>query len=389
MNNKTIEKIIKWIERNAKDQLRFVIELCNQNSYTYNKAGTDRVADMILRKIGHLFPVHKTVSQDDWGDHHILKIKDKTEAIYLIGHMDTVFPLDHPFQSCRIEGDRLLGPGTGDMKGGLAVIVYSLLALEAVDLLKGVPGALILNSDEEIGSITSHGIYEKERKNALACLVAECGGLQGEIVISRNGKLGVRIDCFGSGRHVGYGTHEKSSAILELANKVTALEALNACLPGVSLNVGKIEGGLGPSTVSARASALMDVRWVEQEHRDILIDKINMIISTNNQPGCQSEFRVLNERPAMPAHEESQALFRLINDIGVKLGQEIGQEHRRGTSDANFFGSIGVPTIDGFGPSCGDDHTPDEYIIISSLKERTALMALALVAMGRLHGRTC
>lgn len=379
----TRDTLVAFTERHAAEQLQFLIDLSSQNSFTYNKVGTDKVAAMILDRIGGLFASHRIAEQMQVGNHHVLSNAAAAKSICVLGHMDTVFPPDHPFRDCWVEEDRLHGPGTGDMKAGLATIVYAVLALEEAGLLDSIPLTIILGGDEEVGSITSRAVYEAERRNALACLVVEGAGLAGEIVVSRNGKMGARLDCHGQDRHVGSGTHEKSSAVLELAHKTIAVEALNGSLPGVSLNVGKIEGGLGPATIPARASALLDVRWVEQAHRDLLVERLESIASAAEQPGCRTEFAILNERAAMPETGGNRRLAKLVQQAGAELGQTIGQEHRRGTSDANLFGAFGVPTVDGIGPVCKGYHTSQEFVFVSSVRKRTALLAAALVAVAR------
>ncbi len=385
---KNIKKgILSFLDSHAEEQIQFVIDLCNQNSFTYNKKGVDRIGDMIFDQLNGILPIHQVVKQNNIGNIYLLKNTSSSKAIYLIGHMDTVFPPDHPFQKCLLQGDYLKGPGTGDMKGGLAVFVYALKAIKEVDFHTKLRLVLILNSDEEIGSTTSQSIFIEERKKAIACLVAECAGHNGEIVTSRNGKMGVRIDCLGQDRHVGFGTHEKASAILELAHKIIAIESLNASIPGVSLNVGKIEGGLGPCTIPGHASCLLDIRWVEEKHQEILLNEIRTKIANSSQPGCHSELKILNARPAMPLKKSTKELFRIIQQVGHHLTQKINQEHRRGTSDANFFGAACVPTLDGLGPICDKDHTPEEFIKISSLKERSALLALFLVKYGLKIGK--
>jgi glutamate carboxypeptidase len=273
------------------------------------------------------------------------------------------------------------------MKGGLAVLVYALKALAEAGFLEELNVALILGSDEESGSVTSHPVYLKERENAIACLVAECAGPNGEVVVSRNGKLGARIDSFGRDRHVGENIHEKASAILELAERVIAVESLNALLPGVSVNVGTIEGGLGPCTVPAHASCLIDVRWSGEEEREIVLEKLTEEVSSSRVHDCRSEMTILNSRPAMPLSGKTLWWLKLLEGAGHRLGLEIGREHRRGTSDANFFGAAGVPTIDGFGPVCHNDHTQDEHILISSLRQRSALLAHFLLDYGMRAGK--
>lgn len=380
------ENILGFVDSHAEEQLQFLIELCNQNSFTYNKTGTDRVAGMILDRLKGLLPFHRSFDQNEVGDHHLFRNTKSSKAIYLLGHMDTVFHPEHPFQECTLMGNHLKGPGTGDMKGGLAVIVYALKALKEVGILEKLPLVFVMSSDEEIGSITSRSVYLEERKKAVACLVAECAGPRGEIVVSRNGKMGARIDCYGQDRHVGNGTHKKASAIVELAHKMLAVEALNDCLSGVSINVGQVEGGLGPCTIPAHASCLVDIRWVEEAHREIILDQMQAEVSRTHQTGCTSELHVLNQRPAMPLTEGSEEFFGMIREVGLSIGQEIQKTHRRGTSDANFFGSIGIPTIDGLGPVCRKDHTSDEFIQVPSVKERTLLLALFLMEYGRKEG---
>jgi glutamate carboxypeptidase len=373
------EEITAFVQSHSREQLEFIIDLCNQNSYTYNKQGVDRVAKMILHHLAPLFRYHDVIDQDKVGCHHILRNHKAEDAVYLVGHLDTVFAPDHDFRSCQVEGGLLFGPGTSDMKGGIGVLVYALKALHNVDAFERVNLTLILNSDEEIGSVTSLPVFERERKNATACLVAECAGPDGEIVVSRNGKIGATIDCYGEDCHVSSVTDKKASAVLELSHQIIALESLNASIPGVSVNVGKIEGGLGSSTIAGHASAHLDIRWVNEEHRPILLEAIDRGLSAHSQPGCHSGFTVLNSRPAMPCNIETERFFKRIQETGRALGQFVNSEHRRGTSDANFFGAAGIPTVDGLGPIGHGDHTANEHIEIASLGERTALLANVLV----------
>jgi glutamate carboxypeptidase len=371
-------KILGLIDRWEKEQIDFLITLCEQNSHSFNKQGTDRVASLILENLGGIFPVHRSIRRQEVGDHHILKTKRAGRSVYLLGHMDTVFPPDHPFQACRKKGDWLNGPGTADMKGGLAVMVYALKAFHLMGGLEQLNIALILGGDEENGSSTSRDIYEKERENALICLVGECAGEKGEIAVSRNGKSGGRVECVGRGRHVGSSSEEKVSAILELAQKVIAFESLNSLFPGARVNIGRIEGGLGPGTVPPQAFFLFDLRWQKEEHYVPLLNRIRAIVSQNITPQISSHMTFLNYRPAMPLSKNTENLFIHLTEVAKGLGQEILAEHRYGTSDGNFFGAIGVPTLDGFGPVGLRDHTSEECIRISSLKERTALLTLFL-----------
>ena len=163
------------------------------------------------------------------------------------------------------------------------------------------------------------------------------------------------------------------------------LEGLNAILPGVSVNVGRIEGGLSPASIADHAEASLDLRWQEESHAQILRERVMTLLAAPRQPGCRSEFTELNRRPAWPQGTSSRELFEVAAQAGARLGQQIAPEHRRGTSDVNFFGAAGVPCLDGFGPLSRGDHTIDEFIWIHSLRERTALLALLLTEWARRH----
>ena len=379
-------QIISFLDAHAAEQLKLVIELCNQNSYSYHKAGADKVGAMLQQQLADIFPEPERVEQTEVGNHLIFRNQTLGQAIYLVGHLDTVFPPEHPFQQCRREGELLFGPGTADMKGGLAVIIYALKALQQVNLLNQFNLVVIFNSDEELGSVTSRPLFLKERARAQACLVAECAGPNHEIVTSRNGKMAIRIDCTGRDQHVTYVTRQKTSAVVALAHHIIAIESLNGKFPGVSLNVGKIEGGLGPSTVPVQANCLVDLRWEQAEQREPVLEAVRQQLAHSVQPGCGSNLTVLNSRPAMSQSAASANLFQIVQAVGRRLGQEIQAEHRKGTSDANFFGAAGVPTLDGFGPVGQNDHTANEFINIASLNERTKLLALFLMRYGDLTG---
>ena len=378
MTSSIQQKIIEIVHGREKEQLDFLIRLCEVNSHTFNKKGVDQVSSLVYDQLEGMFPFHRVVENSETGNHHIFKTQNQGKAIYLLGHTDTVFPPDHLFQKCTVQGEWLNGPGTADMKGGLAVIVYALHALKLAGGLENLKVALILGADEENGAVTSRRIYEEERENASLCLVAECAGEKGEIVVSRNGKAGGRLKCRGRDRHVGSSEEERASAILEIAHKVIAFESLNALYSGVRVNIGRIEGGLGSGTIPGSASFLFDIRWKDEEHFAPLLEKVQKIASKSENPLCSSHLDFLNHRPAMPLTEKTEALLPGLKNAADELGQEVEFEHRRGTSDANFFGAFGVPTLDGFGPIGIKDHTPEERILISTLRERTALLALFL-----------
>ena len=382
MNESVRNSILDHIERAAGDQLRFLEGLCRVNSHTDNIEGVQRVAGMILERAGSLLRTHEPTMDKAGRTHHILRSGGDGPAVYLLGHLDTVFPPGHSFQSCSRNGDWLTGPGTGDMKGGLAVIVFALEALAHAGVIDSMNLSMILGADEETGSTGSRTIYERERARAAACLTAECAGENGELVVSRNGKAGGRLDCTGEQDHVGRSGGGKKSAVLELSRAVIALESLNGAFPGVTVNVGQVSGGLGPSTVPGEAHCLFDLRWRDEIYFDKLVSEARRLTEDRTTGGGSCRLTILNHRPAMPATEGTARLTAALELTAGLTGTVVTTEHRRGTSDVNFFGAAGVPAIDGFGPVCLDDHTERERILIPTLASRTALLALFLAGHG-------
>jgi glutamate carboxypeptidase len=372
--------MLRFVDEHAEEQLQFLIDLSRQNSYSWNKPGTDRVAAMILDRCAKVFAVHRAVEQTEVGDLHLLStVPPDEQSIYVVAHMDTVFPPEHPFRECWVDGDKFHGPGAGDMKAGIATLVYAVLALQEARVLDEIPLTVVLAGDEEVGAVTSRSVYEEEIRMAQACLVVEGAGAGGEVVVSRYGKIGGRLDCMGKGQHVGTKDMSKASAILELAHKTLGIEGLNGVVPDTRLNVGTVEGGLSPATVPAAASALVDVRWKDQEHRASLVEKIHEVVNREDITGCRSEFSILNERPAWSETPGTLWLAGLVKAAGADVGLAIEEERRVGSSDSNFFGAEGVPTVDGLGPICRGYHTAEEFVFISSISKQTRLLANSLV----------
>ena len=294
----TVPAMVRFIDEHADEQLQYVITLSRQNSYSWNKPGTDQVAAMVLDRIGAAFRFHRVVEQSKVGDFHLLSnVPPGEKSIYVLAHMDTVFPPEHPFRECWVDADELHGPGTGDMKAGIATLVYAVLALQDARVLDDVPLTVVLVGDEEVGAVTSRPVHEEEAGRALACLVVEGAGANGEVVVSRYGKINGRLECVGVDQHVGALNQDKASAVLELAHKTIAVEGLNGGLSDTRLNVGKVEGGLGPATVPAFASALVDIRWKDQAHRDVLVEMVEKVVSQTDVPGCRSKFLLASPSP--------------------------------------------------------------------------------------------
>jgi len=312
-----------------------------------------------------------------------LPAEEGRKGVMLVGHMDTVFPADTTFTAFREDETRCFGPGVYDMKGGLVVAVYALKALAHLGLLEKIPVTVLCNSDEEIGSPASRPWIERMSGGALAALVFEGGGPGKDVVTGRKGRLGMELTVRGRAGHAAKGG-AKSSAILELAHTIIALEALNDGRE-ITLNVGQVEGGIGPNTVPELATAALDARFLTPEGQKRLERDLARIVSAPLVPGTSATLSVTSGRPAMPQSDGNRRLYAVARAQAQTFGYDLPEELRSGVSDANFIAELGAPVLDGLGPVGDLDHSDLEFILKDTLMERAALTAATIAALWN-HG---
>lgn len=376
------DKIQSYLAPRRRDALDLLRRLVEIQSGSRNKPGLDRMAGEMATVLGEVLPDVRTLPFTEHGNMvqaMTAPAAQGRKGIVLVGHMDTVFPVDTAFTAFREEGDRCHGPGVYDMKGGLVVAVHALKALADLGLLDEIPITVLCNSDEEIGSPASRPWIEKEAQGALAALVFEGGGADRNVVTGRKGRLGMLLTVQGQAGHAAKGG-AKASAILELAHMVIALEGLNDGRD-ITLNVGLIEGGIGPNTVPELATAALDARFLTPQSRQRLEKDLNRIVSRTTIPGTVATLIEQSGRPAMPQSEGNRRLYAMAREQAQILGYDLPEELRSGVSDANFIAGLDVPVLDGLGPVGDLDHSDLEYILKDTLSERAALTAATIAAI--------
>ncbi len=303
--------------------------------------------------------------------------------ILLVGHMDTVFPADTAFTWWREEEGRINAPGCYDMKGGLAVGIFALQALAARGLASQIPLRFLFNSEEEVGSPASRPLIAREARRSRMAFVLEGGGRSGGLVTGRKGRWGVRVEERGRAGHAAKAAPDKASAVVALARHVLEMEELNGSYPGVTLNVGRVEGGIGPNTVPERCVAEVDVRFVDPGGEAWIEERLGALLAEPALAGTSATLATVSRRPPMPASEGNRALYRIARAQAEMLGIEVEEEHRAGVSDANLIAAEGTPVLDGLGPVGELDHSDREYILADTLVGRCQLLALTLVEAWR------
>jgi glutamate carboxypeptidase len=304
-------------------------------------------------------------------------------TIALIGHLDTVFPpgttTNWPFAR---HGDRASGPGVADAKGGAVVGWLAVAAaLEATGGLPHLNIRVLLNTDEETGSVESRDFVERLASQVDLALVYEPGRPDGSIVRERRGAHRYRIRVIGKAAHSGVDPWAGVNALEAAAHKILALQALNDRERLVSVTVAVAQGGSRLNVVPAEAVLDVDTRLPDSIAAEATHAAVARIVARNEVPGSSATYETLSERPPMTPHADLAELLELLRDAAQRIGLVLTDATTGGGSDGCFTGAKGVPTIDGLGPVGGGYHTRDEFIEASTLAKRATLSAAILATL--------
>jgi glutamate carboxypeptidase len=317
------------------------------------------------------------------GRHLVVRVRPGAQRrLLLTGHMDTVFPPDHPFQQQHwIDEQTMCGPGLADMKGGIAVILHALTAFEASDGATKVGYDVMINSDEETGSLASAGLIAELAQGKHAALTYEPSALpDGTLAHARGGSGNYSLVVTGRAAHAGRNPHEGRNAVVAAADFAVRVKALGH--DALSVNPARIEGGSANNVVPDHAVVRFNIRPRTTIAAEQFITEINTLlrdIETRHEVSLALHGGIT--RPPKPVDAQAQRLFDLVRSCGAELGQEIGWQPSGGVCDGNNIAACGVPVVDTMGVRGGAIHSPDEYLIVPSLAERSALSALVLTRL--------
>ncbi|MCS6857566.1 MAG: M20/M25/M40 family metallo-hydrolase [Sandaracinaceae bacterium] len=321
---------------------------------------------------------------------------NKKTLTLLVGHIDTVFPRSMGFFGTKREGDRLMGPGVLDMKSGLTEMLFALEAIRRVDPKRwaALPVALVVVSDEEIGSPSSRSIWKEWGPRAWQALVFEAGRPGDQIVTRRKGSGLFTIRAHGQAAHAGNRIFDGASAIHAIACAVLGLECMTDPAGNLTVNVGIIRGGSAKNTVPEHAEIEVDVRFSSSEALSHFEEGLYRIL---RDPCTHIGDQWVNDRvkkvmlrvdggvarPPMESTEKTQSLRLRYEKHARAVGLGCGEAPLQGGgSDANLLSALGVPCIDGLGPYGEFFHERKEWCSLSSLCKKTKALARFLWAEG-------
>lgn len=318
-----------------------------------------------------------------------LHLKVRPEApvqLLFTGHMDTVFGADHLFQTVFWREEGVLGgPGVADMKGGIAVMLAALRAIEAT----GAPQLgyeVVLNSDEEVGSPGSAALIAAAARGKAAALTYEPSALpDGTLAGARPGSGNFSIRITGRAAHAGRNPEEGRNALLAAADLALRLAAGKR--DGLSVNPAKIDGGGQNNVVPDHAVLRVNMRPrtpdLQAAAQALLDDSIAAVAAAHD---VSMHVHGGFARAPKPLDDRALALFGLVKRCGADLGQDISWRDTGGVCDGNNIAACGVPVVDTMGVRGGAIHSDQEFLIAASLVERAQLSALTILRLAKGEG---
>jgi glutamate carboxypeptidase len=381
----------------AEPMLDQVLGWAAVNSGSRNLAGLERMADLLVdafaalpglirlerpARVEAVDSAGRTIEIEHGRHLHLTVRPTAPLQLLFTGHMDTVFDANHAFQQTSWNEDGVLnGPGVADMKGGLATMLAALKAVEHYRAADRFGYEVVINSDEEVGSLASAALLEQAAQGKRAALTYEPSALpDGTLAGARPGSGNFGIVIRGRSAHAGRNPEDGRNALLAAADLALRLDRLKG--DGLTANPSRIEGGSPSNVVPDLAILRVNFRprtsKIEAEAKRSIDEAIALVAAERE---VQIEVNGGFGRPPKPLTPKAEALFNLVKQAGADLGQPIGWQPSGGVCDGNNIAACGVPVVDTMGVRGGKIHSMEEFLIVDSLAERAALSALTIIRL--------
>jgi glutamate carboxypeptidase len=376
------QSLLGWLRERTGEMTDLLCRLASAESPSLDPAAQREARAILEDELSALGLSVELLAGGESGDHLLASTAsggDGRPTQLLLGHLDTVWPVGTlATMPVRVEGDLLYGPGVFDMKGGLVQMVFALRALANQGVEPACRPVVLISADEEVGSRDSRVHVENLAREAARVLVMEPAyGPAGKLKTARKGVGRFTLTVHGVASHAGLDPEGGASAILELSHQIQRLFALNDAERGITVNVGTIDGGMGPNVIAPDAVARIEARVVEAEDATWVEQRIRGLQATAEGVSLAVEGGF--GRPPLERTPRNQALWRLAREAATELGIEIDEALVGGASDGNVASAFAA-TLDGLGAVGDGAHAEHEHVVVERMPERAALLALLLAA---------
>ncbi len=377
---------------------QLVLDWSNVNSGSYNLAGLETIRQMLRyawEPLGGLIeeislPDEQTI--DSAGNITLtplgkaLRIRKRPDApfrVFFCIHSDTVYAADSTFQKCELlDPNTLRGPGVADARGGLAIMLIVVEAIERSGLAEQIGWEVLINPDEEIGSPGSSFLFDEAAKRNHLGLLFEPAIGEADLVSERGGSGSFTIVVHGRSAHVGRDPQAGRNAIHAMAEIIVALSRLTS--DNVTINVGKVEGGGAVNVVPDLAICRFNIRVrTPQDQIEVMNEVDKSIADVGKRQGIGVVMHGKFYKPPKPLDDATRRLVDLAIAAGRDLGLTIGHRRTGGVCDGNQLAASGLPNLDSLGPRGGKIHSSEEFVRLDSLTERAKLAVSLISAVAR------
>jgi glutamate carboxypeptidase len=368
-------ELLGYFEDRLGEALVLLKRLVEIESNSFDKEGVDALASFLAQEFCSRGAQAEVLPASDKGN--LLKATwkgdERPRPVMVLGHLDTVWPRGTAFaRPFKISEGKAWGPGIFDMKGG---ILLSLLACQAFQ--KGLvrPSKDVIfffTSDEEIGTCAGLQHLKTVAADCRAVLCLEPPLKGGSVKTFRKGVATYRIAVNGLASHAGVDHAGGANAIAELSRLVLELQAMTDYERGITVNVGKIQGGTTSNVVPPAAEAEVDVRSCSRADSSWMDDRIRGLTVQDGR--CTLRIEGGPNRPPLERSPGVVDLYLKARRIAAEIGMDLGEGSTGGGSDGSFTADMGIPTLDGLGVSGDGAHAEHEHIVVADIPRRAALL---------------
>ena len=362
------------------ESILFLKKLVLTQTSSYNYTGINVCLDIIKKEFMRFDAKATLIKSDSNNTNNIpiaLKLTKNPEAdtkwLFNI-HVDTVFDQQSSFNDFIINEDhtQATGPGVIDAKGGIVIIRNTIKLLESAPFSKDIGWTVLITTDEEIGSLESKSIIEREARRHDYAFVFEPPLDSGNLIKERPSSSNILFTAKGKAGHAGRDYKEAKNAITGLIALINTLPPLTS--PTHTINLGTIQGGTRENIIADSASCALNARFmIDSELKDFIKQCEEQALLIQEKTGIKLSVAVQSFRPSKPSTPKSSHLYTMLDKAAKEANITLSYENSFGVCDGNFIAHQGTPVIDTMGAKGFGMHTKNETIYLDSLITQSQL----------------